>query len=250
MSRQRVVTYPSGVDAPLLFKAMFRGQVPLDGYAKVTWVLPTKGSPGPWMPDVSPLVPFKSGYHLHGPGALLNSHLIGARVWVAEARGASLDRGPGRDFGVHESARLVRELDWSFRTRLRVALATARDAITYAGNVESCLTQALDEAEALATPAPEALREIEARVLRPTFPKGFSHWEEELENDPVGERQRRAAFNRYMTVSWGLAAEPSSTLMYGRGAVGGSAWARRIEEAYGQRVWAALFRGEVPPGVW
>ncbi len=143
----------------------------------------------------------------------------------------------------------MRELDWSFRTRLRVALATAREALAYAGDVESCLPRALAEAEALAAPTPEALREIEARVLRPTFPKGLSRWEEELENDPVGERQRRDAFNRYMTVSWGLAADPSAALMYGRGAVGASAWARRIEESHGARVWAALFRGEAPPGL-
>lgn len=229
----------------LRFKSIPRGQVPLDGYARVTWVLPSKEGAGPWMPDVSPLEAFKSGYHLHSARDLLDVHLEGGpRVWLAEGRGASID--PGRRFVVYESARLLRELDWSFRTRLRVALATARDALTYAGGVDRCLPEALDEAEGLAAPTPEALREIESRLLRPTFPKGLSHWEEEIEDDPAGRRSRRAAFDRYMTVSWALAASPPTALTYGLGAVGGGAYAARLGDAYRGRVWDALFRGEVP----
>lgn len=237
------------MDGALLFKSMFRGQAPLDGYAGVTWILPTKDGPGPWMPEVSPLVPFKSGYHLHSPRDLIDHNLTGGvRVWLAEGRGASLSRGPARMFEVHESARLVRELDWSFRTRLGVALATARDALSYAGAVDACLPEALAEAERLAAPTPDALREIEARVLRPTFPVCLVSWEEEIEDDPVGRRRRRAAFDRYMTVSWALAAEPPSTLNYGLGAVGGGAFAERIKTTYEARTWEALFRGEVPAG--
>lgn len=234
------------MDGALLFKSMFRGQAPMDGFAGVTWILPTKDGPGPWMPEVSPLVPFKAGYHLHSPRDLIDHHLGGGvRVWLAEGIGASLDRGPGRTFVVRESARLVRELDWSFRTRLKVALATAREALTYAGAVEACLPETLAEAERLAAPTPDALREIEARVLRPTFPEWLSNWEEEIENDPVGRRRRRAAFNRYMTVSWALAANPPHALMYGLGAVGGGEFAARIKTTYEARTWEALFRGDV-----
>lgn len=238
------------MDGGLLFKVMYRGQAPLDGFAGVTWSLPTKDAPGQWMPEVSPLVPFKAGYHLHGPPDLLGHYLDGnPRVWLAEARGASLERGPGRMFRMYESARLVRELDWSFATRLRVALATAQDMLTSAASVEACLPQALAEAAQLAKPTPEALREIETRLLRPTWPAAITHWEEEIEDDPVGRELRRAASSRYLTVSWALAATPSTTITYGRGAVGGGTSARRLDEAYGPRVWAALFRGEVPGGL-
>lgn len=233
----------------MLFKSIPRGQVPLDGYAGVTWSLPAKGAPGSWMPDVSPLVPFKSGYHLHGPRDLMDFHLIGVRVWLAEARGASLDRGPGRHFSVHESARLLRELDWSFEARLRVALATAREALACIDHVEAHLPLALAEVEGLAAPTPEALREIDARVLQPNRPRGLSHWEEEIEDDPEGRLLRRAAFDRHMTVSWALGASPPSTLMHALGAVGGGAPAARLKSAHEARVWGALFRGEVSPGL-
>lgn len=229
----------------LRFKSISRGQAPLDGYAGVRWSLPSRGEPGPWMPDVLPLVPFTSGYHLHAAPQLIDHELTGGpRVWLAEGRGISLDV-PGR-FAVFESARLVRELDWSHRTRLRVALATARDVLAFAGGVAPFLPAALDEADRLTAPSPESLREIEVRLLQPNRPVGLTHWEEELEDDPAGRRRRRAEFDRYMTVSWALAAEPPSALTYGRGAVGGGAFATRIERAYDARVWAALFRGEVP----
>lgn len=237
------------MDDALRLKSMFIGQAPLDGFAKVRWLVPTTDAPGPWMPAIAPLVPFAAGYHLHAPRDLIDHHLsAGVRVWLAEGRGAVLPRGPGRLFDVCESARLVRELDWSHTTRWRAALATARDALSCAGAVEACLPRALDEAERLASPTPEALRAIEERELRPSFPRGLACWEEEIEDDPAGARRRRAAFDRFMTVSWALAADPSTTLTYALGAVGGGASAQRVRAAHEDRVWRALFLGD-PPAV-
>ena len=224
-----------------LFKTMSRGQCPRDGYAGVVWRLPTRGAPGPWMPELSLLAPFRSGYHIHATRQLIDHHLTaGPRVWLAEARGAAL---ASRDsFVVHASARLVRELDWSLPTRLRVALATVREALARVGFVEPCLLEALAEGERI-VPAPTLadLRAIEARLLKPTFPKGIAHWEEEVEDDPVGARVRRAACSRYMAVSWALAADPPAALPYALGAIGDRDRAAPVGEAYDARVLAALF---------
>ena len=123
-----------------------------------------------------------------------------------------------------------------------VALATVREALARVGFVEPCLLEALAEGERI-VPAPTLadLRAIEARLLKPTFPKGIAHWEEEVEDDPVGARVRRAACSRYMAVSWALAADPPAALPYALGAIGDRDRAAPVGEAYDARVLAALF---------
>lgn len=242
-TRGRSAAYARPVGDELLFKTMSRGQVPRDGYAGVVWRLPTRGAPGPWMPEVSALEAFRSGYHLHTARHLVDHHLAGnPRVWLAEARGASL--APRGSVVVRASARLVRELDWSFPTRLRLALDTARETLALVGEVEPCLVEALAEAErAAVAPTEGDFRAIEARLLRPTFPKGVPRWEED--DDPVDARARRAACCRYLTVSWALAAGPAAALPYALGAIGDTARAAPVRASYEARVMAALL-GEAP----
>lgn len=229
------------MDTPQLFKSMFRGQAPLDGYGAVTWSLPTDDAPGAWMPNVAPLVPFKSGYHLHLATDLVRAQLEGdRRVWLAEGRGESL--GGHRYFiYLYESARLVRELNWTIVTRLRVAIATAREALEQLGSVEPCLHAALAEAEQLEAPTVEALREIEVRLLQPTFPKRLHRWEEEIEDDPVLRVTRRAASDRYLCVSWAIAASPPSVKSYGASVISERVRVQDFYANYSARVLAALF---------
>lgn len=242
-TRGRSEAYARRVGDELLFKTMFRGQAPRDSYAGVVWRLPTRGAPGPWMPEVSTLEAFRSGYHLHTARHVVDHHLVGnPRVWLAEARGASLD--PRGCFVVRASARLVRELDWSFPTRLRLAIDTVREALALVGGVEPCLVEALAEAErTTAAPTEGDLRAIEARLLRPTFPKGFPSWDEE--DDPVDVRARRAASSRYLAVSWALAAGPAAALPYALGAIGDTVRSAPVRASYEARVMAALL-GEPP----
>lgn len=226
-----------------LFKAILRHQAPRDPSAGVEWSLPTSDGPGAWMPEVATIVPFKAGYHLHTESALLVHHLGGGpRVWLAEGRGASV--ASGAVHLIYPSARLVRELDWSFSTRLRVALATARDALSRASVVEDRLREALDAAEALAEPTLDALRALDERLLRPTWPRGFARWEEEVElldgTDPRELLTRRAACSRYATVSAALTAEPPSTLVYGHAAIEEPGHGASLESAFRERVLAAL----------